>query len=83
MKAEQRLDAADLELLERTEHAPPRVLAVDPVDYELREQRIVERRHLDPCLHAGVHPHSRPSRLAVARDPPGSGQEARSTDPRH
>ena len=50
MKAEQRLDTADLELLERAQHAPACVLAVDAVDDELREQRVVERRHLGPCL---------------------------------
>ena len=77
MEAEQRLDSADLVLLERAEHAPPRVLAVDPVDDELREQRVVERRHLGPGLDSGVHSHARPRRLAVARDPPRCRQKAR------
>ena len=77
MKAEQRLDTADLELLERAQHAPACVLAVDAVDDELREQGVVERRHLGPCLDTGVHAHPRPRRLAVARDPPRRRQEAR------
>ena len=77
MEAEQRLDSADLELLERAEHAAPRVLAVDPVDDELGEQWVVERRHLRPCLDTGVHAHARPRRLAVARDPPRGRQKTR------
>ena len=42
VEAEQRRHAADPVLVERAEHPPPRVLAVDAVDAELRDQRVVE-----------------------------------------
>ena len=62
MEAEQGLDSTDLELVERAEHAPARVLAVYPMDDELRQQRVVERRHLGPCLDTGVDAHAWPRR---------------------
>ena len=75
MEAEQRRDAADLELLERAQHAPARVLAVGAVDDELRDHRVVERRDLAALDDPAVHAHAWAGRLAVVRDPPGRGQE--------
>src|SRR5262249_6553226 len=76
MEAEQRRDPADLELFERAQHPPARVLAVDPVDDQLRDERVVEARHLRACGYSGVDAHARPPRLAVARDPPWRRQKA-------
>ncbi len=76
MEAEQRLDAADLVLVERPEHALARVLAVDPVHDELGHERVVEAGYLEAGLDARVHAHPGACRLAVARDPPGRRQKA-------
>jgi hypothetical protein len=40
VEAEQGRDPADLVLLERAQHAPARVLAVDAVDDQLRDERV-------------------------------------------
>ena len=76
VEAEQRGDPADLELFERAHHPTPGVVAVDVVDNQLRHERVVDigdrRTRGDP----GVDSHSRPCRLAVARDPPRAGQKA-------
>jgi hypothetical protein len=76
VEADERRHAADLVLLERAEHAPPRVLAVDAVDDQLRDQRVVESDDLASFRHAGVDADTRPARLPVARDPPRARQEA-------
>ncbi len=76
VEAEQRRHSADLVLVERAQHPEPRVLAVDAVHDQLRDHRVVQRRDLRAVLHARVHPHARPRRLAVARDPPGGREEA-------
>jgi hypothetical protein len=76
VEAEQRRDPADLVLLERAQHASARVLAVDAVDDQLRDERVVEPRNLGARGDSGVDAHARPRRLAVARDPPGRRQEA-------
>src|SRR5438105_10647020 len=73
MEADKRRHALDLVLAERTEHPPPRVLPVDVVDAELRDQRVVEPDDLAPRPHARVDPHTGPRRLPVARDPPRRG----------
>ena len=51
-------------------------LAVDVVDDQLRDHRVVEPAHLVPGLDARVDAHAGPGRLAIRRDPPGRGQEA-------
>ena len=66
VKAEQRRDAADLELAERAQHPPARVLAVDVVDDQLRDERVVEVRDLRAGDDARVDAH------AGARRAPGS-----------
>src|SRR5918992_576956 len=76
VKAHQRGHAADLELLQGAKHAAARAIAVDVVDTELRDHRVVEAADLGAGLDAGVNPHARPSRLPVARDPPRRRQEA-------
>ena len=48
MEPEQRLDAADLELAERAQHATPRRLAVGVVHDQLRDHRVVERLISEP-----------------------------------
>ena len=42
MEPEQRLHAADLVLVQRAQHSPPRMLAVDAVDDQLGHERVVE-----------------------------------------
>ena len=62
VEAEQGRHAADPELLERTQHPAPGVLPVDPVDDQLRDHRVVERRDLGTVLDAGVHTDARAPR---------------------
>src|SRR5919199_343929 len=76
VEADQRRDAADLELPERTQHPPAGVLAVDAVDDQLRHERVVEPGDLRPGGYPGVDANPRTRRLAVARDPPRARQEA-------
>src|SRR5918992_3951427 len=76
VESEQRRDALDRVLVERAQHAPPRVLAVTAVYAELRDHRVVERGDLRTLGHARVDPHAWPGRLPVARDPPRRGQES-------
>ena len=68
MEPEQRRRPLDDELLERTQHPPPRALAVDVVDDQLRDQRVVEIRDLVAGANAGVDAHPDPARLGVRRD---------------
>jgi hypothetical protein len=76
MKPDQRGDPADLELAEGAQHPPPRVFAIDVVNAQLGDHRVVETADLAPRLHTGVHTHAGPTRLPVGRDPPGRRQEA-------
>ena len=82
VEADQRLHAADLELAERAQHPPDRILAVDAAHDQLRDHRVVERRDHRAGRDAGVDPHARPGRLAVGRDRPGRRAGSRATDPR-
>src|SRR5438270_7605943 len=76
METEQRRDAADLVLVKRTQHPPPGVLAVDAVNDELGDQRVVQADDLAARPNPRVDPDARTPRLAVARDPPWTGQKA-------
>src|SRR5947209_20451641 len=76
VEADQRRDAADLELSERTQHPPARVLAVAAVDDELRDERVVEAGDLRPRGYPRVDANPRTRRPAVGRDPPRARQEA-------
>ena len=76
VEAEQRRQAADLELVERAQHPHPGVLAVDAVDDQLRDHRVVEAADLGAGDDAGVDADAGAGRLAVGGDPPGRGQEA-------
>ena len=76
VEADERRDALDLVLAERAQHPAARVLAVDAVDAQLGDQRVVEADDLAALGDAGIDAHARPGRLAVARDPPGRRQEA-------
>ncbi len=60
---------------ERAQHPPPRVLAVDVVDDQLRDHRVVEIGDLVACANAGVDADTDSRGLAVGRDPPRGGQE--------
>ena len=82
VEADQRLHAADLELAERAEHAPDRVLAVGAANDQLGDHRVVERRDLRPGGDAGVDTDSGPRRLAVHRDPARATAGSRSRRPR-
>ena len=76
MEANECRDSFDLVLRERPEHSPSRVLAVDAVNAELRDQRVVQPDDLAAFPDSRVDPHPGAGRLPVARDPPGRGQEA-------
>ena len=76
MEPEQRRRPLDHELLERAEHAPASVLAVDVVDDQLGDHRVVETGDLVARADAGVDAHAGPARLAVGRDPPRRREEA-------
>ena len=58
VKADERLDAADCELVERAQHPPARVVAIDAVNDELGDHRVVQLRDLGTGDNAGVHAHS-------------------------
>ena len=76
VEAEQRRNASDLVFAQGAQHPPPRVLAVDPVHNDLRDQGVVEADHLAARGHTRIDPDARPRRLPVARDPPRAGQKA-------
>ena len=76
VETEEGRDTADLELAEGPQHPLPSVLAVDALDDQLRDERVVERGDLRARGHPGVDPHPGPARLPVARDPPRAGEEA-------
>src|SRR6266498_1606492 len=64
VESEERRHAVDLELVERSQHAPARVLPVDAVDDELRDEGVVECRDLRARGDARVDPHARTARAA-------------------
>ena len=76
VEADQRLHALDVELVERAQHSPARVLAVDAVHDELRDHRVVERGDLAAGNDARVDAHARAARLVVRGDRPRRRQEA-------
>ena len=76
MEADERRDSLDLVLAERAQHPAASVVAVDAVDAELGDQRVVEPDDLAALGDSGIHSNAGPCRLAVARDPPGSRQKA-------
>ena len=76
VEADERSDAADLELAERAEHAAARGLAVRVVDDQLRDHRVVQRADLGARSDAGVDANAGAGRLAVDRDPARARQEA-------
>ena len=75
MEPEERGRPLDHELLERAQHPLPRVLAIDVVNDELRDHRVVELGDLVSRPHPGIHAHSDARRLPVGRDPPGRGKK--------
>src|SRR5436190_1898957 len=70
VETEQRRDAADLILVERAQHPPPRVLAVDTVHDELGDGVL----DLDPRVHLQEEV------VAVAVEQPLDGADAAVTD---
>jgi hypothetical protein len=68
VEPDQRLDSVDLELVERTQHPPPRLLAVAAEHDELRDHRVVQRRDLTAGDDTRIHAHAGAGRLAVVRD---------------
>ena len=75
MEAEQRRRPFDAELGERAKHPRDRPLAVDVVDDQLGDHRVVEVADLVACLDAGVDPNPRAGRLAIRGDPARRRQE--------
>src|SRR5215203_6805871 len=76
VEPEERVHTADLVLAERAEHPLARVLAVDAVDDQLRNHRVIQRGDLPTDGDARIDANPRPRRLAVARDPPRRREEA-------
>ncbi len=76
MEPDQRRHTVDLVLAERAQHPVSRVLAVDAVNAQLGDERVVEPDDLAARDHSGVDTHTRPTRLPVGRDPPRRRQEA-------
>ena len=76
VEAEQGRRPLDPELGEGAQHASDRAVAIDVVDDQLRDHRVVEPAHLVARLDPGVDAHARPGRLAVRGDPARRGQEA-------
>src|SRR5581483_2221396 len=60
VEADERLDAADLELRERPQHPASRVRAVDVVHGQLRDHRVVQPAHLRAGCDTGVDANARP-----------------------
>ena len=75
VEAEQRRRALEFELRERPQHARDRAVAVDVVDDQLRDHRVVELAHLVPRLDARVDADTRAGGRSIGRDPPGRRQE--------
>src|SRR5919106_4130775 len=71
----ERLRTLDHELLERAKHSPARRLAIDVLNHELGDQRVVQTRHLVARTHARVDSYPDPAGLSVRRDQPGRGRE--------
>ena len=76
VEPEERRRAFDAELREGAQHPRDRPVAVDVVDDELRDHRVVQLADLVACLDPRVDADPRPGRLAIARDPPGGRHEA-------
>ena len=76
MEAEQGRHASDLELVERAQHPHAGVLAVDAVDDQLRDHRVVEAGDLGAGDDPGIDAYAGAGRLGVGGDPTGRGQEA-------
>src|SRR5438477_8468308 len=65
VETEQCRDTADVVLVERAQHPSPRMLTVDAVDDELRDQGVIEADDLAARGNSGVDPDSRTRRLPV------------------
>src|SRR5829696_146024 len=76
VETDQRLRPLDHVLLERTQHATARVLAVETVDDHLGDQRVVRSGYLGALAHAGVDPNAGAGRLPVGGDCARRGEEA-------
>src|SRR5437764_10137564 len=76
VKADQRLDATDLELGKRAQHPAPGCVAIGVAHDQLRDHRVVQPADLRPDGDARVDAYPRARRLPVGRDPPGVRQEA-------
>ena len=79
MESEEGRRATDDELLERAEHAASRVLTVDVVHDELRDERVVEIRDLVTRTNSGVDANADSAWLAIRRDPSRRWEEPRTT----
>ena len=75
MEGEQRVGPLDLVLVEGAQHAPGRAVAIGVPHDQLRDHRVVYRRHLGARLDARVDPHPRPPGLPVGRDRAGGRRE--------
>ena len=76
VKRHECLDLVDRKLVECAQHSSPRVLAIDTVDDELRDHRVVQARDLAAGNDAGVDADPGAPGLAVTNDRAGGRQEA-------
>src|SRR5689334_9971882 len=75
VERDQRLDALELVLAERADHAGGGLLAILVPDDQLGDHRVVQRGDLGACEHAGVHAHAGAARLEVGGDGARRGGE--------
>ena len=76
VERDERRRALDDVLLERAQHPASRVVAIDVVDDQLRDERVVEARHLVARADARVDAYADSRRLTVRGDPARARQEA-------
>ena len=67
--------SCDLKLRKRLDHAGERLPAIIGVDDQLRQQRVVIRRHLIAGAKPGIDANAAARRLAPAADNAGCGQK--------
>src|SRR2546423_3319140 len=68
-------DTLDDEALERDHHPSDAFAAIAALADELREQRVVVRRHRVPIVHMAVESYTGSARRMVRRDASGGGLE--------
>src|SRR3954447_9841985 len=76
VKSDERRNALDLELVERTQHARAGPLTVGVPDAELRHHRVIEAGDLAALDDARIDAHARPRGFSIAGEQSRRGQKA-------